>query len=545
MDELTKIALVGTSRHAGALPIDDAIATLLPDFSGDDREEQTLVQAGTKSIYGMAGGRPLADVGAVDPALPETERAASRKLAGLLQNALAAGAGDLLIEFLRRMQASRVLLPPDLLPEMLVCSDAEVRRQMLTVLGERGLWLSRQNPDWSWVEKGVSHLTEADQNELARVWDQGAIAERCQALAVLRRCDSGAARGWLSQIFSREKPNHRVNLLEAFETGLSADDEAFLEECLADRSSSVVQMAARLLCRLPNSALAGRMRARGEALLSVEKKGFLRKKPRLVCTPPEKIDRDWERDGVPAKAPAGKGLRAFWAETTLAAIPPSHWPEHLGLAPAALIESVAEDSFEDAVLAGWTQAATRYAAGDAGSAEWLLPLWQHWAGAAGRMKGRGRADALERLKGLLPAMSREQAEQGLRELFETAQKTDDVESLALVPLVPRPWSADFGRRFLAIVRQILKKRSDNAAYQWAGALFTAARAIPAEVFPTALAPWEVPESGASAAWHVNALQREVDKFIETVQTRQSFLEEINLGQTAEHQSIDNRAESGH
>ena len=362
---------------------------------------------------------------------------------------------------------------------------------------------------------------------MKRVWDEGSIAERGAALALFRRTNPAAARDWLAQVFSREKPNNRASLLEKLETGLSADDESFLDACLADRSSSVVQVAARLLCRLPKSALAGRMRTRGDAMLSGEQKGFLRKKPRLVCAPPEKIDRDWERDGIPARAPAGKGLRAFWAETTLAAIPPAHWQEHLSLAPAALIEAIEEDNFEAAVLAGWTEAAIRFAACDVASAEWLVPLWRHWSGAAERMKGRGRAEALERLKGLLPAMNREQAEQSLIELFETAQKTDDVESLALVPMAPRPWSADFSRQFLAIIRQVLKKRSDNAAYQWAGALFSVARAIPAEVFPSALAPWEIPEAGASAAWHVNAIQREIDQFIETVQTRQSFLEEIS------------------
>jgi hypothetical protein len=246
----------------------------------------------------------------------------------------------------------------------------------------------------------------------------------------------------------------------------------------------------------------------------------------LKCSPPEKIDRDWERDGVPAKAPLGRGLRAFWAETVLAAVPPAYWSGQFGVAPAELIAAVLDDQFEEAALLGWTEAAARFAAGDPGSAAWLMPLWEHWSGAAERMKGTGRANALERLKSLLPNLSRDEAERGMLDLLTIAAGSDNVESLALMILLPRPWSAAFSAKFLALVRRVLAKQSDNTAYQWANALFTVARAIPSDVFSGALAGWEVAALQKSSSWHVDAVQREIDKFIETIQTRQSFVEEI-------------------
>ena len=261
-------------------------------------------------------------------------------------------------------------------------------------------------------------------------------------------------------------------------------------------------------------------------MLSAETKGLLRKKTKLKCSPPEKIDRDWERDGIPGKAPSGRGLRAFWAETVLAAVPPSHWNAQFGIAPAELIAAVLDDQFEEAVLLGWTEAAARFAAGDAGSAAWLMPLWEHWAGAAERMKGTGRANALERLKTLLPNLPCDEAERGMLDLLTTAAGSDNVESLDLIMLLPRPWSATFSSEFLALIRRVLAKQSDNAAYQWANSLFTAARAIPAEVFPAAVEGWDVALSQRSSSWHVDAVQREIDKFVETIQTRQSFTEEI-------------------
>lgn len=527
MDEITKIALVGTSRHPGAVSAGDHPAgALLSNVTSDDKEDLLLIRSGLQAVYDLAGRRPIAGIDAVAPAPFETNRSPSRKLAGLLQNAIATKANDLVIEFLRQMHASQIVVPHDLLPELLDSKEADLRETLLPVLGERGRWLSRLNPDWSWVHSGVAHLTDAGQQELIRVWEGGAIRERCQVLATLRRADPRAAREWVAEVFAQEKPAHRVSLLKALEAGLSADDEPFLEATLADRSSAVVQAAASLLCRLPQSALAARMRERASAMLHAETKGILRKKTKLTCTPPEKIERDWERDGIPKQAPSKRGHRAFWAETILAAVPPSHWVESLGQEPAALIEAVLDDPFADAVLAGWTEAAIRFAGSEPKSAAWLMPLWEHWAGAAGRMTGSGREAALERLKGLAPSLSREQIEAGMLTLFEAAPTAEGVDLLGLLTMVPRPWSAKFSGKFLAIARNVLKKDSDNAAYQWANSLFVVARAIPAEVLSQALASWDLAEPSRSSTWHVDAVRREIEKFMETIQTRQSFLAEL-------------------
>jgi len=527
MDELVKIALVGTSRNSATIAVDDHPAgAIVSRIEAEDREALLLLHSGAHAIYELAGRKPIAGVAAASPSERETTRMASRKLAGLLANGIMTNATELVIDFLCQMHGNRIVVPPDLLPLLLDCSDVAIREHLLPVLGERGKWLSRHNPAWRWVHQGVAHLTDADQVELKRMWDEGTIAERRQVLAMLRRSDPQCARDWVLPVFAQEKPAHRASLLDEFAVGLSAADEAFLERCLADRAPTVQQAAARLLCCLPSSSLAARMRDRASAMLSIETKGLLRKKTKIACTPPEKIDRDWERDGIAGKLPSGRGLRAFWAETVIAAVPPSHWAKKFGLAPSILIEAVYDDPFEQAVLAGWSEAAVRFVSSDADSSAWLTPLWKHWAAAAARTKGSGRMQALERLKSLLPGMARAEAEQGMLLLFTEAAGSDNVESLGLLPLLPRPWSAEFADRFLELVRRVLAKHADNAAYQWSSSLFTAGRAIPADVFAAALAEWKLASPDGSSSWHVDAVQREIDKFLETIQTRQSFVAEV-------------------
>jgi Family of unknown function (DUF5691) len=527
MDELTKTALVGTSKLTGPPPRDEnPAAALVSSLACVDREEALLLSAGARGVYRLAGACPRASLEAVPPAPADAKKFASRKIAGLLQNAIAAKSYDVLKEFLRLLHDAEILLPPVLLPSLLDSTDQEIRENLLPVIGERGEWLSRFNPDWSWVRMGVSHLTATDQQALKRDWNEGTISERCQVIRALRAVDPALAREWVADVFAREKPNHRASLVEALEVGMSSDDEPFLEGCLNDRSGLVGQTAARLLCRLAQSALASRMRARAAAMLTLERSNVIREQSKLVCSPPENIDRDWERDGIPKQAPTGRGQRAFWAETTLAAVPPSLWTQRYDLSPSILIEAALDDPFVDAILAGWTEAAARFATDDPPSAGWFLPLWEHWAGVAGRTEGAGRTHALQCLRILLPKMPTQDAEAGLIRLYETGDAAAMVEALSFLCMLPLPWSDGFSLRFLTIVRHVLQTQSANAAYQWANSLFVAARAIPVAVFHAAVAPWDVVAAQGTAGWHVEATKREIDKFIATIETRQMFITEL-------------------
>jgi len=528
MDELTKIALVGTSKYAGPITAaENPAAALVAGSASEDREGSLLLRCGARSIYDLAGQRAVAGIEPVAPAPPETVKTASRKLAALLHTAIASGRTDLLIDFLRQMRARTVVLPPEVLPLLLESKDNDLRKSVLPILGERGAWLSRQNPDWSYFHAAAANQTLAGLPEIKRTWDEGTIDHRCAAIATLRGLDPVTARDWVAQVFATEKANQRVRLVESLATGLSDGDEAFLEGCLDDRSSAVGQAAARLLARLPRSALAGRMRGRAAAMLGMEKKGMIIKKLKLVCTPPREIDRDWERDDIPKRAPSGVGERAFWTETVLAAVAPSHWQGQFGLEPPALIAAVVDDSFAGSVLAGWTKAAVEFAASDTASTEWLAPLWRHWAGAVSVLQGGDRVSALRRMQALLPLMPPDRAEAGIVNLFDKAPGWEEVEVFNFLSALSGPWSARFTAAFLATVRRRVQGEASETAYQWAATMARTACAIPADVFPLALAPWEFASAAEPTTWFAGAIPKEIDKFVVTIETRQRFMAELN------------------
>ena len=528
MDELAKIAVVGTAKYAGPLPVTEQLAAALAGVADDDRERSLLLQSGARAVYRLAGQRAIAGIESTDPAPPETKRMASRRLTGLLQNAVATGSNNLLIDFLRQMQMRSVVLPPDLLPLLLDWKDAAVRQSLIPILGERGAWLCRQNPDWSFFHPKADLQARVDVEELKQIWDEGTIDQRCRALAVLRRHDPQSAGNWVAQVYAKEKAPHRVRLVESLETCLCNDDEAFLESCLNDRSSAVAQSAARLLCRLPQSALTGRMRARAAAILGIERSGLIKKAIKLVCTPPHQIDRDWERDGIAKQAPPGLGERAFWTERVLAAVPPSYWQSQFGLEPQQLIAAVADDPFAESIVAGWSEAALWFATSDTVSADWLMPLWQYRAQGFGALQGTDRAKAMMKIQALLAGMTSPVAEAAIAGLLQPPPGWNDVEVLNCVTALRPPWTAGFSAAFLAAARRPIQSRASDAAYRWANSLAAQACAFSVDAFPLALAPWELAPAEEPVTWFAANIQSELNKFVATIEMRNSFMAELNV-----------------
>lgn len=523
MEELARIALVGTSRLASAPAADaqDPCDALVAALGDEDRERGFLLRAGVRAVYEECGRVARPEVSVPEASPRESRPVAAQKTVGLLRNAIASQSWDLLAEFLRQLEATGLVLPPELLPEVLDLSDAAVRERLLPVLGERGRWLSEFNPDWAWVTESVATLSARDRGSLMRGWDEGNFSQRCQVLETLRRSAPEEARSLVESAIEKEKPDHRSRLLEALRIGLGAGDEPLLESRLDDRAEQVRRTAAALLARLPGSALARRMEDRASAMLMAAGSGA---KLRVHCSPPQEIDKTWVRDGVPAKPPPGRGKRAVWAEAVLAAVPPSRWSQRFAAEPSQLIEAVRQSDFAQPVLVGWSLATAAFARDDDASAAWLRPLWDYWADGSKHASGQGQAEAAEHLTALFSAMSREDAEAVTLPMLAQAASAQSLVAHKLLVLIQRPWGAEFSRAYLAACREVLRSRTDNLAYQWSVSLFVAGRALPRELFAEALEPWEVAEG--KGQWHSDAARREIEKFTDTIRLRQSFCNEL-------------------
>lgn len=518
MESLTRVALAGTSRTTGLAFAEHPTDATISSVAGRSVEQQLLLKAAARSLYHQAGYQAWPEVAPLEAAPNEVLRPVSRKLNDLLQHVLSGNADSLVDEFLPALAARQLLIPPELLPQALNVKTPRIRELLLPLLGERGRWLARLNPEWAWVSEGVALQSGQDLARLQHLWDEGTFAIRSEALSVVRAASPETARRWLQASFASDKAEHRARLLQVLTLGLSPADEPFLETCLADRSASVVQTAAELLCSLPSSALVQRMQARAEAMLTFVDS-------QLVCQPPETLDKTWERDGIAKSSGGGSGPRAGWTRTVFSAVPPQHWCLHFQQTPAELLAAIAADPFADAIFEGWTTAAIRHSSSSFRSDDWVRTLWTLWSQFPRSAAPERRQAQIQSLTQLLAAMPAADAEEAWLNLCAQGAPAD---CLTMLGTLAKPWSSAFSRALLTQLRERLRHFSANLA--WLPALADAGRAIPAETFSDALTPWESDDPAALPATR-DDFEREVGRFQELVRTRQRFLQELRPDDT--------------
>ncbi|MFB8775837.1 DUF5691 domain-containing protein [Streptomyces broussonetiae] len=520
-EELVTTALLGTERRT---PPDTA--------PGREAPVALLDAAALETVRRRAGLRPARAARRPDPAPDDTRRAlpdaAARRLAMLLADRPGTGGGrrgtapdlmELLPQWLAAANARGYAAPPQALPALLDAARGrtDLRPAALTFAGPRALWLARLNPDWRFALRStpgggatLPHL--ADTARVAEVWQEGLFAERVALLAAIRAQEPAAARALLATTWATERAEDRLMFLDSLRTRLGPDDEPFLEEALADRSRNVRATAAELLSALPGSALAARMAVRAGACVALDHTADT---PTIAVEAPHECDAGMERDGVVAKAPAGRGERSWWLGQLVEAAPLDGWSGRLGgRTPGEIVELPVADDWRGELHAAWCRAAVRQR-----NAEWSRALLG--TPAAPEAGGPGAVSLAERAKllGTLDADERAEwvagfiATHGLSEAFQ------------LLGVCAVPWSAPLGR---AVV-DALNIARDAGSYPWSfsGVMGLAERCLsPAEAprLDALLTTPEEPEDaspGAGGYW-TEAFQR----LVTTLRLRGTMLEEL-------------------
>lgn len=541
MDSLLKAALPGTGKHpAPPLDPEHPVDRLIAPLATDRPEWNLLLRAGAWSVYETAGRVPQELSDAPSPAPPETRAACSRRAAVILLSAR--DDEDLLLECLGRLDRAGQRLPFDVLPTFLDQRCEPVREVLRLVLGERGRWLVQFNGDfngdWRWAltpSLAAASAAETVPADAETLWQEGTPEQRRSVLRLVRTVDPAKARQWLQTAWPQEKADTRAAFLEGFEAGLSPADEEFLETCLDDRSKKVQAAAASLLSRLPGSKLARRMRERAEGMLSyapAKPSGKLKAALKaltggsgsnaLTVTPPQDLDKDWQRDGVQEKPPQGTGKRAFWLAQVMALVPPSHWESRFQGAPADLIRAAEADEFGPSLVEAWSHGAARFRL-----PSWLAACWDYWLAEAVRKKKAEKPQALAMLVELLPAMEPAQAEEHVAQLLGRLGGDLPIPYRDLLAGLPRPWSKPLGRAYLDALRRFhaehLSGRGRQDGWQVMSTLPIASRALPEACFEEATGPWEFPET---TDYQHQYWRTELGKFVELIRTRRDFAREV-------------------
>lgn len=353
-ETLKKQVLLGTARQSDVKALPEG----LPVAEGTS-EMQVLHTLAALGTY-LRVGRETQPA----PAL-RTEVAASEVLAecspaaaSLVQTVQATSA-LLLPEVLDLLQKRRWRVPHALLPSLLeaATADSELRPHLEKVMGERGNWLSRQNPRWKWAVQVQGSTGE---------WEEGLPQERRKHLENLRQTDPAQARSLLEESWKQEKAADREHFLRSFEIGLSSADEPFLDQALQDRSKGVREAAADLLACLPDSAYQKRMQERAATLLvkkpvklSVLKKMQGHADFVLDVQLPDVLPEDWKLDGIQEKSQIyGLGDKGYWLVQVVQKVNPDFWTGHFALSAKDFWELAAQNKdWGKHLLPAFTEAA--------------------------------------------------------------------------------------------------------------------------------------------------------------------------------------------
>ena len=371
-NEILQTAILGTERKPLMLPgpaANDAAGTLLAGLATQDPAAQLLGAAAIVSLTSRAAmaGLPPVPPPATSPeeTLPAAPPMAARLLEKLLDTRPA-----LVPEFCEVCAAANFRLPDSLLPRLLAFAQTRqaARQSISPVLGQRGAWLARQNPDWAFAAPAVlTAAVTASQDDA--VWQTGTREQRLRFLGELRSRDAAAARRLVETAWSQEDPDMRAEILKNLAEGLSLADEPLLETGLDDRRKEVRTAAQALLIRLPQSALANRLLARALACCK-----FTETKPGLMARLtgsgplltlevelPAACDKAMERDGIAAKVPAHLkiGERNWWFRQILAAVPPSSFVAATGFPAGSIDKAVQTSDFAQEIRDSWHEATKR------------------------------------------------------------------------------------------------------------------------------------------------------------------------------------------
>jgi hypothetical protein len=526
VDALTRAATTGTSREAppaSGLPTDDLLGS-----AKRSPERDLLLRAGMHAVYRAAGRRGEPGVEAPEPAPEETLPACSAKAAEIVRRLLVAKRTEILLEALDRLRLAGLRVPHALLPAALDVKQTELRPAMAAVLGERGLWLAAQNPNWGWAV--ATRESEDDET----TWEEGALGERISTLRRVRGRDPALGLVWAEDVWKFEKADARVAMVTALETGLSSGDEQFLERALDDRSVRVREAAATLLATIPDSDYAARAAARADNILvryeppagglrgvaaGLSRRGHA---GRLAVEPPEHPDAGWRRD-LPGDMPEREvGEKSWRISRALSVVTPAHWEERFGVTPSNLI-AAARGDWAMALFAGWCRASVLHR-----ESSWAVPLWRSCYRFEHEPEDWQTWQIALSMANLLPQSDLAFA---IGQLPKNGEMPSRLSST--LQAISDPWQPDLSEAFLEGLRRRISGVCQYGPAQgeepWVTALPHASISLASECLKRATGLRESLERCPGLPDH--ALRRwgpELEKFEETLELRRKLVEEIPL-----------------
>lgn len=337
-EQLVKQCILGTGQQSGGLPVTDdpQLTASLDGLVELSPEQQLLAATSIISSYRQSGLSPWQTV---DAKHPQSAREAlpycSVNVDNILRNFLLEKDLKLITQAFTLIVQAGQIIKPALLPDMLTLAalNKSIRPTLLQCMGERGKWLSVQNPDW----RRLQYVETTN-------W-QDARGEQRQLMLHQARAENPAqVRLVLESIWSTEPAKERLLLIEGLQTNLGPDDLRFLRNGEKDRSMPVREEAALYRLQLGDEQLEQSLLAGLEQLIDGS-----------TVSLPGEFAPHWAKFGIsekPGQYANGKklGQKAGWLYQCLKLISPTGLAKQANCSIAALVDSITAS--DNAIMMG-------------------------------------------------------------------------------------------------------------------------------------------------------------------------------------------------
>ena len=498
--DIVKQALIGTER--GQLP--EATKNQLQKFGIDinaDSAEIILKASALLSKMKRAGYQPIKNI--TEPpviALPETQIICSTTSVRHLMLIMSGGYKDALPEFLAILAEVGKRLPEEVLPEVLEMGKNKQKQWDLfrKIIGERGEWLVRQNPEWQYIILDTN----------IENWETGTKAERLALLRHWRTAEPLQALKMLQSSWKFENINDKLDFLKILEINLSTADEVFLEKSLDAKRKEERKLAAKLLSKIPESQLIQRMYQRIAPLLSIQKK-------KLHIQLPDEIDELTQRDGIELRTQWIRGgVKASRLGQMLAIIPPPMLESHFELSPRKILELYWKSEWRELLFQATLEATAVH-----NNQFWTDSIFTFWLDKA---QNEDLSDFIN-LKPLLENISENLfnkiAIMGLSNTYGLLEEGHPV--VQLLKLTPQNWQPQLSKIFISNLQSWMH----NAQSYWSGWHYKAILKKAAyHSDPDLVAQFENNWPREQRVW--GFWEKEVDEFLAVLRFRKMMIEEL-------------------
>lgn len=246
-------------------------------------------------------------------------------------------------EFVTLTRKYKRLLPPRSLPD--IFENPTFLESLLedwpAMIGQRGIWLMQQNPDW------LIHLPVEN-------WETAHKKQRLSAVRWWRKTLPAQGLRHIQSIWSEESWQTRLDFLKLMRINLSLADAPFLESCLEDPRREIRTEATVILADLPGSSISEKI-CRHILSWIAWKQGALKMK--LPDTPDE-ISGTFELPFT--EKMAGPGLKVSLLCQLISRIPPVRWSVHFEKSPVEILAAFHQHEWGETLTVALFEALVRF-----------------------------------------------------------------------------------------------------------------------------------------------------------------------------------------